>query len=53
MIIFYRKELLPPGFYPFLLFNSAAIRTMPVSATMILIFYITTFSIIALIHMIA
>src|SRR5665213_695444 len=53
VIIFYRKQFLHAGFYPFLFFNGSAVRAMPVSATTVLIFYMPAFFVITLINMIA
>jgi hypothetical protein len=49
MIILYRKQFTAAGFYPLLFFDGTTLGAMPVTATMILIFYFTAFIIYALI----
>jgi hypothetical protein len=53
MIILYRQQFLHAGLYPLLFFFGTTVRAMPVSAAMILILYVATIIIRALIHMIA
>jgi hypothetical protein len=53
MIIFYRKQFLHAGFYPLLLFYGSAVGAMPVSATVVLVFYMAALFVTALVHMIA
>ena len=53
MIILYRQQFAPSGLQPLFLFQSAAIGTMPVAATMILILPAITVLLITAVEMIA
>jgi hypothetical protein len=53
MVVLHGQQFLHPRFYPFLFFNATTVRTMPVSATMILILQVATFLLTALVQVIA
>ena len=53
MKILYRKQLVGTGFHPLLLLAPIALRTMPISAGMVLIMKVSAFGIVAPIQVIA